>query len=504
MTGCETNADPLVGLGDRTLEVKETHISRVLIGRERVLKLKKPVDFGFLDYTTLLMRKQACEAEVRLNSRISPEVYLGVEPIRDTSGVVVDYGVLMRRLPADRMLDELVKAGQATEAMIARAGGRLAAFHAEARRGPEVDAFGSLAVLRRNWEENFEQTAPYVGRTISADAFARIRAWVNTRLETDRARFEARVAEGRIVDGHGDLRAESICVVNGMHFFDCIEFNDRFRCGDVAGEIAFLAMDLDSLGRPDLGYNAVENYAGRSRDAGLWPLLPFYRCYRAYVRGKVLSFRLDQEGLSAEQKERAASRAASYFALAARYADRLERRAVILVGGRSGTGKTTIARAIASELGLRVVSTDAVRESVFGERKAAAGFGEGVYTPEAKARVYDAMMERAAALLAEDGAVILDATFLHAADRARARSLGAAVHAIECRVDADEAHCRMDRRAAQGEGKSDATWDVYLRQQFEPPSSEECASWLTVDTGVPLAQCARDAAAWLRRQCAGC
>jgi aminoglycoside phosphotransferase family enzyme len=357
-----------------------------LIERIYVIKLKKPVDFGFLDYTTLEKRLKACEDEARLNRRLSPNTYIGVGGIIEIDGQirfsgktrkVVDYCVWMRRLPEDRMLDRMVANNTVTEAVIDRVAARLWEFHAGASRRSEIAQWGSLDEIRHNWEENFIQTEPFIGRTISAPAYEAIRSWVNVEMETKADLFGRRAREGRIVDGHGDVRCESVCVTDGeICVYDCIEFNDRFRCGDVATEAAFLAMDLDAHGRPDLGYFFTEAYQRRTGDGYFFTLLPFYRCYRAYVRGKVLSFRLNEAEFSEEERRLAAARAGNFFDLASRYASRLKKPTVIAVGGLSGTGKTSIARAIASELGLRVISADAVRRSLFGEAKRPAPYGD--------------------------------------------------------------------------------------------------------------------------------
>ena len=496
---------PVDLLGGGPIEIRQTHISAVLLGQERVLKLKKAVDFGFLDYTTLAKRQAACEAEVRLNSRMCPEIYPAVHPIRDEDGgPIIDHGVLMKRLPADRMLDELIRRDTATEATINRVVRRLADFHRTARRDPSVDAYGNLAVIGANWEENFRQTEPFVGRTISREAFDQIRAWIAERLERDRAIFERRIAEGRIVDGRGDVRCESVCVVNGICFFDCIEFNDRFRCGDVAGEIAFLAMDLDSLGRPDLGYYAAECYQRQAQDPELWSLLPFYRCYRAYVRGKVLSFRLDQPELAAAEKEQATRRATAFFDLARRYASHLERPTVILVCGRSGTGKTSLARGLAAELGLRVVSTDAVRQELLGANKQPAEFGEGAYTPKATQLTYEHLLVRASDLLARDGGVVVDGTFLRVEQRRlvgqMAHAAGATVKVIECRLSPEVVQQRLERRAERHEGLSDASWAIYLRQEMDQRSGDEPErNWFVAGTSIDLGASVCAASDWLRR-----
>jgi predicted kinase len=411
----------------------------------------------------------------------------------------------MKRLPEDRMLDRMVANNTATETVIDRVAARLCEFHHTALRGPEIAKWGSLAEIRHNWEENFIQTEPFIGRTISAPAYEAIRSWVNEEIETKADLFDRRAREGRIVDGHGDVRCESVCVMDGaICIYDCIEFNDRFRCGDVASEAAFLAMDLDARGRPDLGYFCAEAYQQRTDDEDFFTLLPFYRCYRAYVRGKVLSFRLDEAEFSEEERKDAATRAGNFFDLSRRYATRLRKPTVIAVGGLSGTGKTAVARAIAGELGLRVFSSDAARQSLFGALKKQTAYGEGVYTAEANRLTYQKLIEAAGESLKEDHSVILDATFRDAASLAMTRSLAAEAGVrwglIECRLAPELVRSRLDERAARKEGLSDATLEVYLRQLEEGASLKAApeADHLILDTSGSLAATSRKASDWLR------
>ena len=496
------------------IEMKQTHISALLLTRNYVIKLKKPVDFGFLDYTTLEKRLKACEDEVRLNSRLCPDTYIGVSGVIETdgqirfsggTGKIVDYCVWMKRLPDELMLDRMVADNTVTETVIDRVAERLSEFHRTALRGPEIAKWGSLEEIRHNWEENFTQTEPFIGRTISGPAYEAIRAWVNEEIETKADLFNRRVRDGWIVDGHGDVRCESVCVKDDVIcIYDCIEFNDRFRCDDVASEAAFLAMDLCVRGRPDLGYFFTEAYQRRTGDRDFFTLLPFYRCYRAFVRGKVLSFRLNEAEFSEDEREAAATRAGKFFDLGRRYAARLKKPAVIAVGGLSGTGKTTIARAIADELGLRVISADAVRQSLFGEAKRPAGYGEGAYTAEASRLTYQTMVERGRELLGVDHGVVLDATFLRSDDRAMAERMatgaGAEWRLIECRLAPELVQKRIEERAARKEGLSDATWKIYLRQR--DASDTFCggsdSKRLALDTGGNLADTARAATDWLR------
>jgi len=504
-------------LGGGPVEMTQTHISVVLLGRERVLKLKKPVDFGFLDYTTFEKRQRACAAEVELNRRLCDQTYLGVQPIVERHGTprlsgpgrAVDHAVLMRRLPADRMLDEMVRRGSVTEKIVDRVAERLSEFHRTAVRGPAVDAWGAPEAIRGNWDENFAQTHRFVGRTITESAYQTVERWVGQRLLGDRALFDGRVRDGHVVDGHGDVRCDSVCVTDGICIFDCIEFSDRFRCGDVASEVAFLAMDLDARGRPDLGYYVSERYAGKAGDAGMHRLLPFYRCYRAWVRGKVLSLALDEAEIDAGEKETAAERAARYFDLAHRYATPPDRPTVIVVVGLAGTGKTSLARSVAGELGLRVVSTDAVRLELFGGEKGAAAYGEGAYRAEATRRTYAAQRRRGGELLASDGGVVLDGTFLHGDDREpvriMAREGSAALRWIECDLSPEIVRERMQGRRERGDSLSDATWEIHLRQREKRDAHPrpDLQSHLVVDMRQELAASSRRATDWLRQREAG-
>lgn len=497
---------------EQPIELIQTHISVILLSRRHALKLKKPVDFGFLDYTTLEKRLAACQAEITFNRRLCADTYLGVQPIIEADGELhltgegrnIDYGVLMKRLPAAGMLDQMLHDNTVTESLIDDIAAKLAAFHKSAERGAEIDFYGSSEVIRQNWEENFAQTAPFINRTISKEAFDSIRLWVTNWLEQNTELLRRRVAEKRICDGHGDLRSESVCVTNNeICFFDCIEFNERFRCGDTASEAAFLAMDLDARMRPDLGYYFGERYESLSGDHQISRILPFYRCYRAFVRGKVLSFRLDESGFSEVELDSARRQAENYFDLAARYATPLRQPTVIAVAGLSGTGKTSVARSIAAELGLRVISADAVRKSIFGNTQNCA-YGEGAYSDEGNRSTYQKLLEQGLARLPKES-VVLDATFRRADDRAQARrlveSVGARWRLIECRLAPELIKRRLERRATRQEGLSDATWETYLTQrgEFESINCSADEKYLTLDTRFSLCATSRRATDWLRK-----
>jgi aminoglycoside phosphotransferase family enzyme len=311
------------------LRLHETHISWVVLAGPHAYKVKKPVDFGFLDFSTVERRAAVCADEVRLNRRLCPDVYLGIVDVVQRRGAYfvggpgrpVEPAVRMRRLPEAGMLPRLLESGAVDARLAARIARRLARFHTTAATGPGVDEYGGPATGRANWGENFAQMAPFIGRTLPADLAEGIAAYVERFLAEQADLLARRVTGGRIREGHGDLHAASICLEGRrLQLFDCLEFNPRFRCADVAAEVAFLAMDLDHYGRSDLASAFVGAYVRASGDRELPRLLDFYKCYRAYVRGKVLSLRLSEPGLSPAEESEVVAEARAYFDLARAYA----------------------------------------------------------------------------------------------------------------------------------------------------------------------------------------
>jgi len=309
-------------------------MSFILLTGEYVYKIKKPVNLGYLDYTTLEKRHFFCLQELELNRRLCPDAYLAVVPItmslRGTKrrsnlvriegrGKTIEYAVKMKQLPQDRMMDVLLLRGQVTLEMVAKVAEKLVGFHQRAETNPEIAAFGRLDVIRHNCDENFAQTEKYIGLTIFRAKYERIKGYTDTFIEGNASLFEKRVKEGKIRDCHGDLHAAHVCFTDDICIYDCIEFNDRFRYSDVASELAFLAMDLDRYQQAGLSRHLVNIYVGLSHDEELRKLLNFYKCYRAYVRGKVESFKLDDPYIPEEEKARVLTAAQSYFELAESY-----------------------------------------------------------------------------------------------------------------------------------------------------------------------------------------
>ena len=309
------------------VELMQTQMSFVFLADDYVYKVKKPVDLGYLDYTTLEKRHFYCQREVELNRRLCPDAYLGVLPVTGHGGQIifggqgeaVEYAVKMRRLPQAMMMNALLANDKVTPEMLAGVAEKLAEFHRQAETSASISTFGGLDTITVNTEENFAQTEKYLGHTISREQYQRIRAYTNRFIQGNAALFKKRMAEGRIKDCHGDLHAAHICFCDSICIYDCIEFNDRFRYCDVASEVAFLAMDLDHYGRADLSGDFVNAYVTRSQDEELRALLDFYKGYRAYVRGKVESFKLDDPHISPEEKAGVLTVARHYFELAESY-----------------------------------------------------------------------------------------------------------------------------------------------------------------------------------------
>ena len=309
------------------VELVQTQMSFLFLTGDYVYKVKKPVDLGYLDYTTLEKRRFFCQQEIELNRRLCPEVYLEVVPIVSSQGQIrlggkgetIEYAVKMKQLPAERMMDRLLSQGQVTEDMVIRVAEKLAAFHDKAATNPEISAYGKVEAIKINTDENFDQTENYIDISIPSGRYKRIKAYTDDFFKANKSLFNKRIKDGRIRDCHGDLHAAHVCFSNGICIYDCIEFIDRLRYGDVVGEVGFLAMDIDRYQRANLSQAFVDAYIRFSRDEELRKLLNFYKCYRAYVRGKVACFMLDDPLVSEEEKTGALTAARKYFELAESY-----------------------------------------------------------------------------------------------------------------------------------------------------------------------------------------
>jgi aminoglycoside phosphotransferase family enzyme len=311
-----------------TVEFLQTHISSLFLTGEYVYKLKKPMNFGFLDFTTAELRRENCEKELTLNRRLAPSMYLRVEavtlergkPVLNGSGPVVDWVVVMRQLDQRSLGLRVLERGELDAPKIEAVVDTLVPFYQRARTGPGVDEFGGMGTVEFNTDENFEQTAAYVGVAIAQDKYDEIRGFNDHFYRHNEELFERRVAEGRIRECHGDLHLGNIFFADSPVIFDCIEFNERFRCSDVTVDLAFLVMDLDFQGVPELARLVVERYVERSGDAEFLKLVDFYCCYRAYVRGKIACFTSADAALDPSSRSRQLELASRYFDLSHSYA----------------------------------------------------------------------------------------------------------------------------------------------------------------------------------------
>jgi hypothetical protein len=469
------------------VELIETHISWVLLAGERVYKIKKPVNLGFLDFTTLARRRRFCHEEVRLNRRLTRDVYLDVVAITGSPsaprlggpGRAIEVAVVMRRLPAERMLDRLVGEDAAPPELLEDIGRMVARFHDAADTGGEIDRLGGIETIRGNWEENFAQTEALGPDVLPEEIRRAVREYVTAMLEREADRFAARVAAGRSRDCHGDLQAQHVCCVEPLQIFDCIEFNHRFRFGDVSSEIAFLAMDLERLGRPDLATRFLNAYLDEGGDYEAVPLLDFYRAYRAWVRAKVLSFQGPEQAAEARAR----------FALAGRFVRPHRDVRLTLTTGVMGSGKSTVARRTAARIGAIVVRTDAVRKRLAGvplRERVGAGFGEGVYGAEMSRRTYREARRLAEVVLRAGWPVILDGAFSDAAERDEARAVAARM-GVACSVlwcDAPDAVLaeRLRRRARSRDEVSDGREELLAEHRARYDSPEGEPDVIRVDT----------------------
>ncbi len=311
-----------------TIRLVQTHISYVFLAGDYVYKIKKPVDFGFLDFTTLEKRRFYCGREVELNRRLCPDLYLGVVSINregerlslDGPGETVEYAVKMARMDESRMMGRVIEAGGLTAEILDRIVEILVPFYSKAAGGAELAQFGTPEAVAVIVLENFQQTEGFIGcEALSDRQFRQISDYARNFLAQEKL-FAARIQAGRIRDCHGDLYSANICLEEPIRIFDCIEFNERFRYCDVASDVAFLAMDLDYHGLPELSRHFIDRFAGRANDPGLTAMLDFYKCYRAFVRGKIGLFTAHAPEVDAETKAASLAQAGRYFQLAESYA----------------------------------------------------------------------------------------------------------------------------------------------------------------------------------------
>jgi len=465
-----------------------------------VYKVKKAVNFGFLDFSTLKRRHHFCEREIELNRRLTSGVYLEVVTVVHVPGGyrlggpgrVVDYAIRMRQLSARFFLDQLLERGAVDTADLDRVTARLGVFYRAQPPDPQLAEAGRIPRLRIATEENFRQSRPFIGQTLSSAAFEAIRAYTDASYRRLARLFAQRVREGRILDCHGDLHLEHIHLTpRTLNIYDCIEFNERFRQVDVANDVAFLTMDLEFHGRRDLARHLAVQMARELNDPGLLRLLGFYQTYRAVVRGKVESLRSQAHAASGSDRQNATDVARRYFRLALNYAVAGTHPLVLAVMGTPGSGKSTLAKSLASELGWRRIASDEVRKERAGiapEHRGTAAERRALYATARTDDTYRVLREAAATLSATEQGLVLDATYSRRRHRDALRqacaSGGIPLCFIEARAPRQVLYQRLrDREERSGEVSDARIEDLsVVLGNWEPPNELPAADRLRIST----------------------
>ena len=483
---------------------KETHISHLFFAGDLVYKIKKPVRYSFLDFSSLAKRRHFLNEEVRLNRRLAPSVYLAVVPIvRNVSGWrlsaegdAAEYALVMRRLPEKRMLPFLLDTRQVTPEMMRELAEIIANFHMGAEPVKNIDTDRHLTILEKLWNDNMADLEPFVGGLIDRDLGRIIDRFGAEFLRGHRGLLARRAEQGRIRDIHGDLHCEHICFApEGIQIFDCIEFSSQLRCGDVASEIGFLLMDLEARGGEAMVKPFLSRYCELLDDSELPVLLPFYQCYRALVRGKVYALRSHGNN----------GAAARYFRYAARLTWLPFQPFLVLLCGLTGTGKTTLAQELSQRLNLPVFSSDAIRKALTGKPgRETVPMNAGIYRQPMTEKTYGKIVREAEKQILSGRGAILDATFAQRANRQKVTRMAAKhnvpVFLVHCFATDATIKNRLAQREAEGRDLSDGRWEIYVEQKAacEPPSEMPVQNYLELNTVQPVEELAAVCEKFLR------
>jgi hypothetical protein len=488
-----------------TVEHRETHISHVLLAGDFAYKIKKPLDLGFLDFTRLADRAHYCAEEVRLNARLAPAIYLDAIPITGTpedpclggDGEAIEHAVRMRRFDESGLLDRGLAQGGVDGPLVTDLARRIAHFHEVADAAPPDPAYGAPETVIEPMRQNFVQLGTRVDEALRA-RLAPLAAWTEARFARLRRTLAQRRSEGRVRECHGDMHLGNIALVEGEPaIFDGIEFNAAMRWTDVAADIAFLAMDLDSRGTPGLAGRFLDTWLAETGDYDALAVLRFYLVYRALVRAKIAAIRMRQD-IGAAAAERARDELEGYVALAERYVG-AEAPAVVLTRGVAGTGKSTAAAALVERIGAVRLRSDVERRRLFPDPDPAYR-----YAPAAHDAVYARLEALAARAVAAGYPVVVDATFLERSRRAPfvalARRRGIPLRILDLDVPDETAIERIRRRRRAGVDPSEADQGVMQAQRarLEPLDEAELAARIVVEndgdrprvpaTGLPHAR----------------
>lgn len=494
----------------------QTHISVVFLAGNRAYKVKKPVDLGFLDFSTLERRRHFCREEVRLNRRLAPDVYRGVVPIVEVDGRLriaadpdrsaadpkaVEYAVEMRRLPEEATLLARLQRDELDRSDVERIALRIADFHRDAERSDAIARYGRWSVVAENAMDNFRASREQVGDVVSSVVFRRLERRTEEELERLRDLVESRAERGVPCDTHGDLHLQHVYLFpereppRDLVVVDCVEFNDRFRYADPVADAAFLSMDLRYRGRRDLADPFADAYFDRAGDEEGRSLLALYEAYRSAVRAKVEGLRALEEEVPAEERSEARAAARAYWTVGLGALSPPARRpCLVLVGGLPGTGKSTLSRALGDRAEFHVLSSDRVRKELAGlppDADAGEGFGRGIYSSDWTGRTYGELLDRAVRQLRQGGRVVVDASFREEERRRRfldaARRSGVPFLFLLCHASKEVARRRIDERDSD---VSDADPSVFreMASRWESPSAAVERWTRPLDTEAPISE----------------
>ena len=498
--------DTLVGqgvLGQKTAATQliETHTAWIILTGEFAWKIKKPVNFGFLDYSTLEKRHFYCDEELRLNRRFAPHIYLDVVAITGTvesprpggDGPVLEYAVRMRQFPAGGLLSELAERRQLEIRHIDQLVERVADFHRNTAIAPEEAPFGEAKRIHHWVSENFQHIRPLLSVADEIEQLERTRQWAETEHKRLVPLMLRRKQRGAIRECHGDLHLRNITLIDDqVTLFDCIEFNPELRWIDVISEVAFLVMDLEDRGYPNYAFHFLNGYLQQSGDYEGLGVLRYYLVYRALVRAKVAMLRKQQAGVEQEVVQAAHDEYLQYMQLA-QQSIRRGQPALLITYGVSGTGKSTIARRLCEATGMVQLRSDTERKRMAGlaaTERSASGTGKGLYTAEQTAKTYHRLSELATLVLKAGNAVIVDATFLQRQYRDQFRALAdqnrVAFVILECQAADVEIEHRIKTREARGGDPSEATLEVLQAQRAagQALATEEIPYSIAVNSSI--------------------
>lgn len=474
------------------IQMQQTHVSYVFLTGDYAYKVKKPVNFGFLDFSTLEHRQHFCLEEIRMNQEIAPELYLDVLPITQIddrfelngTGEPVEYVLKMREFPQDDLFSCLFERGHLTESHLEELGRIVAQFHAKAQTNEYIRSFGEVSKVRQAFDENYEQTKNYIGGPQTLQQFEETKAFTDEFFATRQELLNSRIQNNWIRECHGDLHLRNICLwQQKILLFDRIEFNEPFRFVDVMYDVAFAVMDLEARGRKDLGNAFLNTYIEQTGDWEGLQVLPLYLSRQAYVRAKVTSFLLDDPAVPDDLKKEAQETAAMYYKLAWHYT-RSQKGRLILMSGVSGSGKSTVARQLARRWGAIHIRSDAARKHLAGIPLEQAG-GAELYTSQMNEKTYGRLLELGVLLANQGFPVILDAKYDRQVLRqnaiAQANQQDLPIQIIYCTAPDD---VLRDRLSSRTNDVSDATADLLQQQKAaaEPFTEAEQSLVTELDT----------------------